>query len=177
MEEPVISHVRNITSLGTEPPENLRFLDFTDIRKRFDETDRDKPDFLDMVEATVEHHKEQWGDKFTCFALDSLGVLYSLITSSNLRARMYHFFKFLRESDLTSFIIMESPEESNIEDWSGSEQFLGDGIIEMGNLSFQNEIMLYLRVSKMRGCAHSRKRFLIEVTDNGISLLGPDFGD
>lgn len=174
LEETTESHLRNMQSLGIEIPDNLLISDYSDIRKRF-EGDEEHPDFIEMIEGVIKFFKAKEGDNFSCFALDSLGALYSLTETANLRAKMFHFFKFLREKNLTSFIIMETPRYSNIQHNLGSEGFLVDGIIEMGNIETQHDIMLYMQVQKMRACSHSRKKHLIEIGDDGLSVLGPVF--
>ncbi len=174
VEENTISHLRNMDSLGISVPENLLISDYSDIRSRFENPDdSDHPDFLEMVDGVIKFFKDKEGDNFTVFGLDSLGGLYSLIDTQNLRAKMFHFFKKLREYNITSFIIMETPRFSNIIEGQGSEMFLADGIIEMGPIEHQHDIHLYMQVIKMRSCHHSRKKHLIDIGENGISILSP----
>ncbi len=174
VEENTISHLRNMDSLGIKVPENLLISDYSDIRARFEgDIDEDHPDFLDMVDGVIKFFKDKEGDNFTCFGLDSLGGLYSLIETGNLRSKMFHFFKKLREYNLTSFIIMETPRFSNIIEGQGSEMFLADGIVEMGPIEHQHDIHLYMQVLKMRSCHHSRKKHLIDIGETGISILSP----
>jgi KaiC/GvpD/RAD55 family RecA-like ATPase len=174
VEENTISHLRNMDSLGISVPENLLISDYSDIRSRFENPDdSDHPDFLEMVDGVIKFFKDKEGDNFTVFGLDSLGGLYSLIDTQNLRAKMFHFFKKLREYNITSFIIMETPRFSNIIEGQGSEMFLADGIVEMGPIEHQHDIHLYMQVIKMRSCHHSRKKHLIDIGENGISILSP----
>ncbi|MGA1821429.1 MAG: RAD55 family ATPase [Thermoplasmatota archaeon] len=172
LEESTISHLRNMDSLGIKVPENLLISDYSDIRSRFEGTG-DHPDFLDMVDGVIKFFKDKEGDNFTVFGLDSLGGLYSLIDTENLRSKMFHFFKKLREYNLTSFIIMETPRFSNIIEGMGAEMFLADGIIEMGPIEHQHDIHLYFQVIKMRSTSHSRKKYLIDIGEDGISILSP----
>jgi KaiC/GvpD/RAD55 family RecA-like ATPase len=174
VEENTISHLRNMDSLGIGVPENLLISDYSDIRSRFETPEgEDHPDFLDMVDGVIKFFKDKEGDNFTVFGLDSLGGLYSLIDVQNLRAKMFHFFKRLREYNLTSFIIMETPRFSNIIEGQGAEMFLSDGIIEMGPIEHQHDIHLYMQVIKMRSCHHSRKKHLIDIGEDGLSILSP----
>ncbi len=174
VEENTMSHLRNMDSLSIDVPENLLISDYSDIRGRFDNPgNNDHPNFLEMVDGVIKFFKDKEGDNFTIFGLDSLGGLYSLIDQNNLRPKMFHFFKKLREYNLTSFIIMETPRFSNIVEGQGSEMFLADGIIEMGPIEHQHDIHLYMQVIKMRSCHHSRKKHLIDIGENGISILSP----
>ena len=174
LEESTESHLRNMQSLGIDIPDNLLISDYSDIRKRFEIGD-EQPDFIKMIEGVVKFFKGKEGDKFTCFCLDSLGALYSLTTTEGLRAKMFHFFRTLRNYNLTTVIIMETPKYSNIPQSVGSEGYLCDGIIEMGLIETQHDVMLYMQVQKMRACKHSRKKHLIEIAEDGLSILGPVF--
>ena len=97
LEESAVSYLNNMESLGLVPNLNLQITDYTDFR----EDNEDGIDYLAFTENMIKYFKETRGDKFTCFGFDSLGALYSLISSNgtNIRARMYHFFKMLRDHD------------------------------------------------------------------------------
>jgi KaiC/GvpD/RAD55 family RecA-like ATPase len=174
LEETTESHLRNMQSLGIVIPENLLISDYSDIRKRF-ETNEEHPDFMEMIEGVIHFFKKKEGDRFSCFALDSLGALYSLINTTNLRAKMFHFFNMLRENNLTCFIIMEVPQDSDITNSDGGEGYLSDGIIEFGSIERQHDIVIYMQVIKMKATSHSRKKNLLEIGEYGLSVLGPVF--
>ncbi len=177
LEESTASHLRNMTSLGIELPDNLMISDHTDVRKQFEDNMGDEHDYMRMIQATLEYFKNEKGENFKYFALDSLTALYSLINPSDLRIRMFQFFKELRSKELTSFIIVEEDEFGETIPYSddGSISFLVDGIIMTGEVEVQQEVMVYLQVKKMRAAVHSRKKHIIEVGDNGLNILGPVF--
>jgi KaiC/GvpD/RAD55 family RecA-like ATPase len=162
-------------SLGIEIPENLFISDHTDIRKRFEDDKKLKPDLLKLIEGVVKFYISEKKEKLTCFALDSLNALYSMIDNTDLRIKLYHFFQFLRNNNLTSIIISEIPEFGPNSQYQASEGFLVDGLIRMGEVETQQDIMLYLQVKKMRATVHSRKKHLIEVGSGGLMILGPIF--
>ena len=175
LEESTESHLRNMESLGIHIPDNLFISDHTDIRKRFEDDRKMKPDLLKLIEGVVNFYVSEKKQKLTCFALDSLNALYSMIDTSDLRIKMYHFFQFLRNHNLTSIMISEIPEYGPNLQYHASEGFLVDGLIRMGEVETQQDIMLYLQVKKMRAAVHSRKKHLIEVGRNGLMILGPIF--
>ncbi|MFW3146289.1 MAG: RAD55 family ATPase, partial [Thermoplasmatota archaeon] len=74
LEESVSSHLSNMESLGVKLCMNLQITDFTDIRQ-----DTEEVDYLKFIEKMLRHFKKVKGEQFTCFALDSLGALYSLM--------------------------------------------------------------------------------------------------
>ena len=130
LEETVQSHLRNMESLGVELSMNMQISDFTDLRE-IDAvvSPEDQTDYLAFIERMIVHYRKIHGQKFRLFTLDSLGALYSLMeNTSNMRKRMFYFFKMLRDNDLTSLVVMErSPDgESQL---LGNEGFLVDGMI------------------------------------------------
>lgn len=177
LEENTSSHLRNMASLGIEPPKNLMISDHTDIRKQFETKKTEHPDYLKMIQATIEFFKNEKGDKFKLFALDSLSALYSLIETENLRIQLYNFFKELRNKNLTSFVIVENPEFGEIQPFGvdGSVSFLVDGIIMTGEVEVQQDVMIFMQVKKMRATIHSRKKHIMEVGEKGLNILGPIF--
>ena len=177
LEESTESHLRNMSSLGIIPAKNLMISDHTEIRNRFETNDPDHPDYLKMIQATTEYFKNEKGDNFKLFALDSLTALFSLIEISQLRIKLYNFFKELRNKNITSFIIVERPGFGEMVPISedGSVSFLVDGIIVTGEVEVQQDVMIYMQVKKMRATIHSRKKHIMEVGDNGLNILGPIF--
>jgi KaiC/GvpD/RAD55 family RecA-like ATPase len=103
-------------------------------------------------------------------ALDSLNGLYALSDFTNARKELFHFFGFLREIDVTSFLIAEANPASPIFGEYGVEQFLSDGIFELGIIE-DREPMRYIQVKKMRGIAHDMNKYAFKV-DNGIRVWG-----
>lgn len=177
LEETTESHIRNMKSLNIDLPENLLISDYSDIRSRFEnqEGEEEQPDFMVMIEGVIKFFKKKEKDRFTCFSIDSLGALITLIGSENLRSRMFHFFKMLRNYDLISFIIMETPRGWDVAKSDGGEGFLSDGIIEFGSVENPHDVALYMQVLKMKAVSHSRKKHLIEIGEGGLAILGPIF--
>ncbi|UCH88764.1 MAG: signal transduction protein [Thermoplasmata archaeon] len=170
LEETAESHLNNMDSLGLEPSLNLQISDFTDLRDESDSTD-----YLKFTEKMITHFKKTRGDKFTCFAFDSVGALYSLITEKReFRKKMFHFFKMLREKNLVSFIVIERGLDGTTQSL-GNETFLADGIIALGLKRRQGRLIRYLQIEKMRATQHSMEMHALEVKNGGIAILGPIF--
>lgn len=176
LEETTESHLKNMQSLGIELADNLLISDYTDIRERFEEKEK-PPNIIQMINAVLEFFKHEKGEKFTVFAMDSLNAMYSLMDVENLRIKIFHFFKILREKELTSIVIVEIP-QFTVRPGFGkkfNEGFLVDGLIRTGEIESQQDVMLYMQIKKMRATRHSRKRHLMEIGEKGISILGPIF--
>ncbi|WP_455391732.1 RAD55 family ATPase [[Eubacterium] cellulosolvens] len=174
LEETTESHLRNMKSLRIEIPENLLISDYSDIRSRFEDKE-DSPDFMTMIEGVIKFFKNKEGDRFSCFTLDSLGALKTLIDTDNLRSRMFHFFKLLRSYNLISFIILETPRGWDVANSEGGEGFISDGVIEFGSIENPHDVALYMQIIKMKAVSHSRKKHLIEIGEDGLAILGPIF--
>jgi KaiC/GvpD/RAD55 family RecA-like ATPase len=158
-------------SLGIKVPERLQIFDYQDMRK---EWKKEEPE-LDMVQIigdTIKYYKEELGDKFTVFALDSLNALEAFAKGDG-RRRSYHFFTMLRESGLTSFIIQEILSVTVQGRMTSPESFMVDGLIELGTVELPGEVIRYLRVKKMRAVEHSMRKHQLVVTKNGLEVLGP----
>ena len=176
LEESSQSHLRNMKSMGMSLSPHMQISDFTDLR----EVDKvveegEATDYINFIEKMILYFKKKYGDRFTLFALDSLGALYSLMEdSSQMRKRMFYFFKMLRDNNLTAFMVMERSlgAESQL---LGNEGFLVDGIIMLGLDRSRGKLVRYLQVEKMRACQHSMEMHAVEVGQNGIVVLGPIF--
>lgn len=172
LEESTDSYLNNMESIGLVPNINLQITDYTDFRDADDES----IDYLMFTEKMIQYFKERNGDRFTTFAFDSLGALYSLLQNNgtNMRKRIYHFFKMLRDNNLMSFIIMERSldGESHL---LGNEGFLSDGIVVLGLTRSQGRIGRYIQVEKMRAISHSMEMHAFEVREGVMRILGPVF--
>ncbi len=170
LEESRDSHLRNMASLGIKKPEHLQIFDYQDIRKEW----REEEPSLNMVNITedvIKFYKEEMGDKFTVFALDSINALQTLTKAENLRRESYHFFNLLRDSGLTSFIIEETQSEEGRKHIP--ESYLSDGVIELGLIETPELVSRFLQIRKMRTAKHSMKKHQVIVVEDGIEVLGP----
>jgi len=176
LEESVHSHLKNMESLNIEVSLNMQISDFSDLR----EIDRvvgeeETTDYLQFIERMIEHFKKVHGKRFTIFALDSLGALYSLMEDTvNIRKKMFYFFKMLREHNLITLVVMERTINGEAM-LLGNEGFLVDGIILLGLDRSRGKLTRYLQVEKMRACEHSMEKHSLEVRKGGLSVLGPIF--
>jgi KaiC/GvpD/RAD55 family RecA-like ATPase len=125
-----------------------------------------------ITEDTIKYYKDELGEKFTVFALDSLNALEAFAVGET-RRRSYHFFTMLRDSGLTSFIIQEIPPATVQWRTPTPESFMADGLIELGVVELPGEVIRYLRVKKMRAVEHSMRKHQLVVTKGGLEVLGP----
>ena len=177
LEQSKNSLYQNIKGLGVPVNERLHVADYNRTREMY-KMESERADFLDLTEKLVLATKDEYGDNFTCFALDSLNALYTLIDTESTRERrkrVYYFFKTLRDCKLTSFIIKEVHQGP----WELGEEegFLADGVIELGVRKTLEGKKRYLEVMKMRHNDHSMRQYVIETDKSGLAIIGPSVDD
>jgi KaiC/GvpD/RAD55 family RecA-like ATPase len=176
LEETAESHVKNMGSLGIKMTSNLKISDVTELREiDLAVGESENPDYVHFIEKAISHLKKKHEEKFSIFTIDSLGALYSLMEDvSNMRKRMFYFFKMLRDNNLFSLVVMERAIGGDSQ-LLGNEGFLVDGIIEMGLERSRGKLFRYVQVEKMRACQHSMEKHAIEIGKDGMKVLGPIF--
>ena len=178
IEEPKESLLKNLRSVGIPENERIFIADYNRTREMYKE-ESENTDFLELTEKLILSTREERGDAFCVFALDSLNALYTLTKMDNeylIRKRIYYFFKMLRDSNLTSFILHELPREPQymVKD---NENFLADGVFELGIRRTLEGKKRYIEVIKMRQNNHSMKQYVIDLDQDGLSILGPSVDD
>ncbi len=175
LEEEKDSQIKNMDDLGVSLVDNMHISDITDLREIDDIIEEETTDYVEFIEDMLRHFREEKGDNFTIFTLDSLGALYSLMEDTeNMRKRMFSFFKLLRDFDLYCFVVMErsSDSEANL---LGDEGFLVDGVINISIDRKKGKLTRYIQVEKMRSCHHDMENHALEVGETGLKVLGPLF--
>ena len=196
LEESKRSHIKNMKSLGISLEKHLKISDLASFRAHICFEDMD---YLDLIMKRTMGSFQPSGKKdslnlenmssalqkpgtdidkkkknkipVTCFALDSLNALYSLIglEKQKMRNKLLEFFTFLRQNNLTSFIVLEMDQNTQYSD----EFFLADGIIEFGiTKASQDTLKRYIQIKKMRATKHSLDPFLLEIGKSGLKIVG-----
>ena len=178
IEETKESLLKNLKSIGIKPNDRIFIADYNRTREMYRE-ESENTDFMELTEKLIISTKEERGDSFCVFALDSLNALYTLTKLENeqlMRMRIYYFFKLLRDAGLTSFILKEMPRSGQylIKE---NENFLSDGVIELGIRRTMEGKKRFIEVIKMRQNQHSMKQYIMVVEDGGLAVMGPSVDD
>lgn len=171
LEQTKESHLRNMNGMGLDKSEYLHIFDYRDMRAEW--KDRE-PDMIKITEDIVNFYKDKHHN-MTVFALDSLNALYSLSCEANFRRSLYYFYSYLRDKELTSFLIMETPQFGTpvlAYDAARPEHFLADGVIELGTIEAAEGVKRYIQVKKMRGVNHRMEKHQLIAGKQGLSILG-----
>jgi KaiC/GvpD/RAD55 family RecA-like ATPase len=153
-----------LKSLGLSDLEdlNLTILDMAKIRKEVDMT-KDKP-WLDVMKKHMGYLKENM--KFDLLVIDSLPVVEMISKVEDERAYLFYFFEWLRDLNVTTFIISEISTDPSM---VYPEEFLADGIILL-TMERVNEVDVHRRIRcvKMRGVNHNTGYFTLEFKDGAF---------
>lgn len=96
------------------------------------------------------------------FVLDSLSALYVLSRFDDARVELFYIFEFLRDYNLTSFLISEMPLDNSKYSEYQIEDFLADGIVHIRLTPFRRNIVREISVVKMRGSKCNNDVFSLE---------------
>ncbi|MFH1399919.1 MAG: ATPase domain-containing protein [Nanoarchaeota archaeon] len=84
------------------------------------------------------------------FVLDSMKALYMLSKFKNPRIELFYIFEFLRDADMTTFLISEISSGEVTKYGEYDEDFLADGIIHIRLTPFRRNIVREISIVKMR---------------------------
>ena len=76
----------------------------------------------------------------------------------------------LAELDCTTILTSETPPRELRYSMFGVEEFISDGIVFLSEMERHNDLVRTLQVIKMRGTDHSRAKFMMDISEFGISL-------
>ncbi len=110
----------------------------------------------------------------TRLVIDSItAICYQLPDKGSIRNFIFRLSQFLSTFGCTTMLISETVVDSKTQTYSifGVEEAVADGVILMGNIIRQGDLLRSLQVVKMRGTKHSRARHLIELTPVGLAVV------
>ena len=104
--------------------------------------------------------------------IDSITALcYRLQTKEMIRDFIFRLGSLLTAMDCTSIFTSEVPPRVFQYSQYGVEEFIADGIVLLGDIERKGDLIRTLQVIKMRGTAHSRTKFAMNISSkNGIEI-------
>ena len=73
--------------------------------------------------------------------------------------------------ECTSLLVSEVAAQSDSYSMFGVEEAISDGIILMANMERRGDLLRTLQVIKMRGTMHSRAKYVLDLTPEGVLLV------
>ncbi len=107
----------------------------------------------------------------TRFVLDSLSALYVLTRLENPRIELFIIFEFLRDLNITTYLISEMPLDGSKFSEYEIEDFLADGIIVIKLTPFRRQIVREISVVKMRTTDCNNDIFSLEYKNGQFYAL------
>jgi circadian clock protein KaiC len=128
-------------------------------------------DEIDILIRTIRELVESLGVKR--LVLDSLtSVCYRIRRDERIRDFMLRLGQALTDQGCTSLLVSEIGPQAGRYSLHGVEEAIVDGVVLLWNTRRQGDILRVLQVVKMRGTAHSRAQYVIELTPIGM-LMAP----
>ena len=105
--------------------------------------------------------------------IDSITALcYRLQTREMIRDFIFKLGSSLAAMKCTTFLTSEVPPQKFKYSQYDIEEFISDGIIFLGDEEREGDLMRTFQVVKMRGSAHSRTKYMMDIsTKNGVELI------
>ena len=152
--ESLIKHMKKLNMDISAIESNITIMDFSWMRRELREIeDTEGIDWLESIQFQIKNYKEK--TNYDILVLDSLAAVYAVGNLQNPRSDLFHFFEFLREMEITAFLISEMPEDKKSYGIYGVESFLADGIIHLDMERTGRSVGRFINVVKMREVKHA----------------------
>lgn len=126
---------------------------------------------IDLLVAAIASLVRELGTKR--LVIDSItSVCYKLKTSEKIRDFVLKLSKALTDVGCTSILVSEMSAQASSYSMFGVEEAISDGIVLMANMERRGDLLRTLQVIKMRGTMHSRAKYVLDLTPEGV-LLAP----
>ncbi|MGM0510554.1 MAG: RAD55 family ATPase [Thermoplasmatota archaeon] len=168
LEERRESLINNMHGLGMDwdkVSKNLSILDIGLIRSRVSELERTA--WMEVFKMYVKNLRKNLDNEF--LVIDSLPVLKTMAKFDNPRQDLFELFEWLRNLEVTAFLIHEMPFEE-VKFTDAGEGFLSDGIFHLELRREENNVNLFLSTMKMRKTEHARDYFPL-IYDEGFEIV------
>ncbi len=167
LEERTSSLLKQMGSLGLRLHVNQGSLVVLDPRAAKGLLD-EKKDWIEALQGAITAIRDQRG--LDLIAIDSLEALEVLAKFTDRRREIFRLFEWLRDLDLTSFVITERPDwvvGGHVIQGRWDEDFLADAVVHLRqHLVSDLEVQRRLRVVKLRGSRHETG-YMAFVLDDG----------
>ncbi len=125
---------------------------------------------IDLLVTAIVSLAKELGTKR--LVIDSItSVCYKLKTSEKIRDFILKLSKALSSLDCTSILVSEVSAMSNTYSMFSVEEAISDGIVLMANMERRGDLLRTLQVIKMRGTMHSRAKYVLDLTPEGVLLV------
>lgn len=125
----------------------------------------DPSELVEVFEAII----REYGIKR--LVIDSItAICQRLETQGAIRDFIFQMGLMLSELDCTTLLTSETPPRELKYSMFGVEEFISDGILFLSEMERRGDLVRTLQVMKMRGTDHSRAKFMMDLSEFGVSL-------
>lgn len=163
------SMLDNMAGMGMDVKgldKHMSVLDFAMIRKKLKQLS--KQSWIEVFKMYVSNLKKSMD--LDLLVIDSLPVLQVMAKFKEPRDDLFRFFEWLRDLDITTFLITEMKQDSGRFSDNG-EDFLSDGIVHLDLTRQDRVVNLFMSVVKMRKTGHKRGYFPLIFVDGGFEIV------
>jgi KaiC/GvpD/RAD55 family RecA-like ATPase len=161
---------KDIKSIKSSKKGSLVMADLGAIRKKIRDTKFSSgSDWLNAIKNLVK--KVSITTDCKLFVLDSLSALYVLSKFEEPRTKLFFIFEFLRDLNLTSFLISESPLDKSKFTEFGVEEYLADGILHLQLTERYRKVTREISIAKMRATNCNLDIFTLEYKNKKFYAL------
>ncbi len=153
--ESLIEHMGGLGMPHDEVEDQLNIVDMGYLRMNMD-TSAEQQSWMKIFKMYAENLHVS--NEYELLVADSLPVLELLAEVGNRRAELFHFFGWLRELGVTTFLIAEASEDRNV---VHDEDFLADGIIRLRKEQQGYDVSRQIVIDKMRSTKHNTGYFTL----------------
>ncbi|MFQ5909292.1 MAG: RAD55 family ATPase [Thermoplasmata archaeon] len=145
---------------------SMSVLDLAMIRKKLKHLS--KQSWIEVFKMYVNNLKKSMD--IDLLVVDSLPVLQVMAKFQEPRDELFRFFEWLRDLEITTFLITEMKQDSDRFGDHG-EDFLSDGIVHLDLRREDRIVNLFFSVVKMRRTGHKRGYFPLIFVDGGFEIV------
>ena len=154
--ESIIEHMAGLGMDHEKVEELVNIVDMGYLRLHMDEQASEEQPWMEIFKMYAENLRTN--TDYEILVIDSLPVLELLAGIKDRRGELFHFFGWLRELGVTTFIVVESSADCiAVQD----EDFLADGIIRLKKERLGYDISRQIVIDKMRGTKHNTGLFTL----------------
>ena len=153
-------------AVSPEIGEKISILDLGFIRKKM--TQLSSQTWLEVFKMYAQNLKDNLD--FDIMVIDSLPVMETMARFKDTREELFHFFEWLKDLDITTFVIHEMPQDT-MRFAENGEDFLSDGIIHLDMQRDKQSVNLFLAIMKMRSTKHKRGYFPLIFDKGGFEIV------
>lgn len=154
--ESIIEHMAGLGMDHEKVEELVNIVDMGYLRLNMEEQASEEQPWMEIFKMYAENLRTN--TDYEILVIDSLPVLELLAGIKDRRGELFHFFGWLRDLGVTTFIVVESSADTiAVQD----EDFLADGIIRLKKERLGYDISRQIVIDKMRGTKHNTGLFTL----------------